>query len=462
MTSRPGFTLERILAHSERVSLQPIQWRKLYDEQQATISAETHQRRDGDYHRPSCGFDASPAMKELEKTGTEPKMASSSSSSALKADPTITANEDTEDEDEMEQFKALNEPYIDLSVLSSIEPRYRALRLLKEKLIEDAKWCWANPSFPVLSLPPKSTAEMLGFYRDFVHKNTPCIIRGLEVTEWNKDWTFEQLCKVRGNTPVRINATPTGRGDAVIAMEGEMKVFVKPEERTMQLSDFIGWLTTERTEGHNDDDCTVLYLSAQNDSLRDEFSDLIREGFAPPSLPLGDALFGKRADAVNLWIGDDRAVSSMHRDTTYENLYCVLRGQKVFHLLPPCCAPFLRELPHPNAQYRFDGTEWHVDLEENDDAPSEGGMTPWIEIDVADPLNAMRTCPEFAFVADLVQRVEVNEGEVLFLPAGWFHRVTQSRPTVAVNYWYDRDFNSTWLLTETMEQLVEEFSKNGS
>ena len=38
--------------------------------------------------------------------------------------------------------------------------------------------------------------------------------------------------------------------------------------------------------------------------------------------------FGKEPDAVNFWMGDSRAVTSMHKDP-YENIYCVVSGFKV-------------------------------------------------------------------------------------------------------------------------------------
>lgn len=53
-------------------------------------------------------------------------------------------------------------------------------------------------------------------------------------------------------------------------------------------------------------------LLAQNDSLRDEFPALYAD--VPPFLALAKEAFGNEPDAVNIWIGDERAVSSMHKD----------------------------------------------------------------------------------------------------------------------------------------------------
>lgn len=75
----------------------------------------------------------------------------------------------------------------------------------------------------------------------------------------------------------------------------------------------------------------------------------------PAAVALGEAAFGNAPEAVNLWIGDSRSVSSCHKDH-YENLYVVVRGEKVFTLLPPSAAPFLHERPCTPAHY-----EWHPD-----------------------------------------------------------------------------------------------------
>lgn len=45
-------------------------------------------------------------------------------------------------------------------------------------------------------------------------------------------------------------------------------------------------------------------------------------------------------DAQNLWMGYNDSVSSMHKDP-YENIYCVVQGEKHFTLMPPDCYPFM-------------------------------------------------------------------------------------------------------------------------
>jgi jumonji domain-containing protein 7 len=62
--------------------------------------------------------------------------------------------------------------------------------------------------------------------------------------------------------------------------------------------------------------------------LRDQFPGLFDE--VPPAMELAIEAFGNEPEAVNIWIGDERAVSTMHKDH-YEagivltTVRCVLR-----------------------------------------------------------------------------------------------------------------------------------------
>ena len=60
---------------------------------------------------------------------------------------------------------------------------------------------------------------------------------------------------------------------------------------------------------------------------------------------------GKVPDAVNLWMGDEGAVTSMHKDH-YENLYCVVAGAKTFTLIPPTDQPFVPYQLYQAATYK--------------------------------------------------------------------------------------------------------------
>jgi peptidyl-lysine (3S)-dioxygenase / protease len=76
----------------------------------------------------------------------------------------------------------------------------------------------------------------------------------------------------------------------------------------------------------------VPYLSHQNSSLTGEFPTLAAE--VPQTLSFAREAFGNDAEAVNLWIGDERAVSACHKVITVK-AYCFVIGSPA--AFPPCC-----------------------------------------------------------------------------------------------------------------------------
>jgi jumonji domain-containing protein 7 len=56
----------------------------------------------------------------------------------------------------------------------------------------------------------------------------------------------------------------------------------------------------------------------QNSSLTVEYPALVED--IQPGLPWAEDVFGGPPEATNLWIGDERSVTSFHKDH-YENLY---------------------------------------------------------------------------------------------------------------------------------------------
>lgn len=82
----------------------------------------------------------------------------------------------------------------------------------------------------------------------------------------------------------------------------------------------------------------VLYLQSQNDNLNDDMTPLLRDTLVPGStsrgLPFANEVFGSEPEVANVWIGDEKSVTSLHKDP-YENVYLVVRGEKRFDLLPP-------------------------------------------------------------------------------------------------------------------------------
>ena len=56
---------------------------------------------------------------------------------------------------------------------------------------------------------------------------------------------------------------------------------------------------------------------------------------------------------MNFWMGDGRAVTSMHKDP-YENIYCVMSGFKDFILIPPVDVHLVPRQTYQSAIYESD------------------------------------------------------------------------------------------------------------
>ena len=275
----------------------------------------------------------------------------------------------------------------------------------------------------------------LEFYRNWVSKNVPCIFTNT-FNHWDalSKWNNKYLSDMMKDEDITIAVTPDGYADSVV--DG---CFMLPEERRMTMSDFIQKLEAKEE--------SVYYAQKQNSSLKDEFKDLLKD--VDEEIKWASTAFNTSPDAVNFWMGDKRAVTSLHKDF-FENLYCVIKGKKIFTLIPPSDRPFIYYEKFPVANHKFAGGKWTIEHHH------ESEKVPWIPIDPLKP--DLVKYPNFVHANPL--QVTVNEGEMLFLPSMWFHHVQQTDNTIAINYWYDMQFDVKYNYYHTLNEITECLNKN--
>ncbi|XP_016347956.1 bifunctional peptidase and (3S)-lysyl hydroxylase JMJD7 isoform X2 [Sinocyclocheilus anshuiensis] len=274
---------------------------------------------------------------------------------------------------------------------------------------KEARELYLNDTVPYLDGP----LSPLQFYRDWIGPNKPCIIHNAfsdwpALSKWNATYLREKV----GSKVISVAVTPNGYADAV---NGDR--FVMPEERQMTFSSLLDIIEGKvKCSG-------VFYVQKQCSNLTEELPELT-----------GDV------QTHILWMSE----ALVHKDH-YENLYCVITGQKEFILLPPTDRPFIPYELYQPATYRQkeDGNFEIVDEEDST-------KVPWIPLD---PLNPdYDRYPSYRLAKPLL--CTVKAGEMLYLPSLWFHHVRQSHGCIAVNFWYDMEYDMKYNYFQLVESLT--------
>ncbi|KAI0774451.1 Clavaminate synthase-like protein [Fomes fomentarius] len=283
-----------------------------------------------------------------------------------------------------------------------------------------------------------------------VHIARPVFMKASAIPEaldselWSKSWITDRM----GDKHISVAVTPNGRADAVTRGPDKKLYFVEPYTQKMTLSSFLQTLSSDLDGTGASGGGEVHYLQSQNGNMftnryfdmsgEDDPSEFepLRE-YVPSEIPWCSEALDRSPDAVNLWVGDEKSVTSIHSDP-YENIYTVIRGAKHFTLLPPTEGWCLRERQYPHATYHRASPSSALELVPS---PPSTPLIRWSS--VADPTASGALPPEAHPI-----HITVKAGETLYLPAGWWHYVRQEGFTVAINYWYDMEGRGTswvWL-----------------
>jgi jumonji domain-containing protein 7 len=187
----------------------------------------------------------------------------------------------------------------------------------------------------------------------------------------------------------------------------------------------------------------------------------------------------------------------VHKDP-YENIYCVISGEKEFILHPPTDLPWIPYKIYPSAVYKeIERGNWITEplsrADNLDSAESIGhnrnkcedvhnncipDLVPWIPVDPLKPnyeklifvlLRVLRATMRHAVKWPLIKlscrypryrnalklKVKVSKGDVFYLPSLWFHHVKQSHACIAINYWYDMEYDIKYAYYKSLETLCK-------
>lgn len=301
-----------------------------------------------------------------------------------------------------------------------------------KKLSVEAEELYLDSEIPIIEGAPTS----LEFLRNYVSLNKPVVIKGA-IDRWPAvhAWTNNYLRDKIGNKEVSVAVTPNGYADAVVGDR-----FVMPEERQMTISQFLD-IMEGKVEANG-----IFYIQKQNSSLTLEFEELV--GDIEKHIPWATEAFGKMPDAINFWMGDGRAVTSLHKDH-YENLYCVMSGKKTFTLIPPTDQAFVYYDEFQVSVFK-ENDSCHFEIIDD----LETGKVPWISID---PLNVdLLKYPLYRHAHPVT--IVLEAGDMLYLPSLWFHHVQQSHGCIAVNFWYDMEYDVKYVYYKFVESVIKNVS----
>ncbi|PIG86689.1 phospholipase A2 protein family [Aspergillus arachidicola] len=270
----------------------------------------------------------------------------------------------------------------------------------------------------------------------FVARNTPFVVRG-GASSWKacQEWNSAYLLKALKDQTVNVAVTPYGNADAPTQHpDYNFSVFAKPHYEDQPFDTFLEYVVRHETDPNFPQDAEVRYAQTQNDNLRDEYMALYSD--VQKDIPFARIALDKAPDAVNLWIGNSKSVTAMHKDN-YENIYVQVLGRKHFVLFPALCYPLVNEKPLRPATYIRTEDGLVLQMDDNDEP---------VPFPTWDPDRPSENTTPFSQYAQPL-RVTLNPGDMLYLPAMWYHKVSQSCTeedegfVLAVNYWYDMEFS---------------------
>lgn len=315
-----------------------------------------------------------------------------------------------------------------------------------------------NNSCPWVSVD-KLTPESL--WDGYISRRRPIVIRGHpnEISSGTRKWTNEYLKEVAGKRFVSVEYKTT-----------ESEGFGLGKRRVMAFSEFLSRIEQGQENLYVTSPEQPLGPHGIPDVMVSPTLDLCKD--FPVRLSLAGNLIPQQ---INLWMGNSKNGSSsgLHHDY-HDNFYILLRGKKRFRLFPPHCIHTMYTYGefvsmYPNGRIIYKGQEDILPDGSNVDdvmvwkERGHGTQGPTKGDSVDPPASSPGDPPSFSRVDLRLSKSEIMSkfekfpfdeciectlcaGQMLFLPAGWFHEVTSindddapdtdDKPGhMALNYW---------------------------
>jgi hypothetical protein len=267
-------------------------------------------------------------------------------------------------------------PHLNLPVAPAVKTRCEALLELYSKLHSQSRQ--ARRIVDCCSVTKEE------FYERHYFANRPLVVRGIAAeSPAVRHWSPKYLAARHGDVMVECTV---GRD-----LDPDYELHFRDTLATMSLSEFVSRMS-EPGSGKR------LYLVARNHFFDQPALAPLRDDLCPPDYLVDTR--SRRYGGVKLWMGGAHTVTPLHHDE-HSILFMQIFGRKRVKLIPPFDSPRL----YVRERFYSEVDPENVDLTRH-------------------PLFAQASVAE----------VELDPGDLLFIPVGWWHHVRSLQPSITATY----------------------------
>lgn len=250
----------------------------------------------------------------------------------------------------------------------------------------------------VTTVAPSQTIERIearAFSLERLQQQTPAIIVGA-MKDWRAvgAWSPEYLASLFQDRQVKVAVSNTHKYD-YNQVKTAFENLTQFRHQAMGFSEFIAKLQNSNATGEH------YYLMQR--PIQDDFPELLPDIARP-------AWIEDRKVDVNLWVGSAGNVTQMHYDRD-ENFLAEVYGSKHLRLFDPGQTEFLYPYAKTSVMYYLSYVD--CDNPDFDTYPEFRKARPWEGV--------------------------LAPGEMLYLPARWWHHVRSLEHAISVNFWWPPD-----------------------